>query len=46
MGEVKVGVIKLDMESASYLLTLFLIPSHKGRGKELLDSLFSHFRRF
>jgi hypothetical protein len=39
MGEVKVGVIKLGMESASYLLTLPLIPSHQGRGKELLDSL-------
>jgi hypothetical protein len=39
MGEVKVGVIKLAVESASYLLTLPLIPSHQGRGNEFLDRL-------
>ena len=31
----------MEIESRSYLITLPLIPSHQGRGNELLDKLWS-----
>ena len=30
----------MEIESRSYLITLPLIPSHQGRGNELLEKLF------